>query len=103
MTIENQTKQPATPETPTPAQRAEQLVNQFVQQAYGTPITLTLSKLGVLAAAAIAGAVEDERWACVRDLDPSKWVYHIENDDYMKGFAEGVRQAQQRIAQRIAP
>jgi hypothetical protein len=57
-----------------------------------------LEKLCILS---IEMAISAERWESLRVLDPAKWILTIEDGDYRKGFVDGLRAAQERIAKRI--
>jgi hypothetical protein len=50
--------------TMTPTERATRLVNDWLEQTRGMPVTTSMARLGVLVTGAIQDAEEAERQAC---------------------------------------
>lgn len=76
--------------------RARHLVSQFLGLSPASEAGLQL-----VALASLREAVAAELWDCVRLLDPARWIWNIPDDDYKRGFADGLRAGQERIINRL--
>jgi hypothetical protein len=53
----------------TPEERVTQFVNRWANEAFGLPITLAVSKLGLMAIEMLKSALAEEREACARRVE----------------------------------
>jgi len=84
----------------TPDNLVRQIVDRWRLEHADIPIDM--AQFGGLLVYAVETAVEVERWAILRDLDPGKWVYDdTDQGPYRNGFIDALRQAYNRVADRI--